>query len=187
MRGVDRVPYVTRGGTIVRRALVVAGVLIAATAAAAFLAPNRVWYRNRRPTRAGKAFGNAWVAVTSRGLTPAFAVTLETCGRRSGKPRRIPVVVADFGGGHYLVSMLGEHADWVRNTRAADGKVVLVHRRRRPVRLREVPVAERAPIIKAYVKRAPGARPHIPVPPGAPVEDFAAIAGAYPVFRIEER
>jgi hypothetical protein len=54
------------------------------------------------------------------------------------------------------------------------------------VRLIEVPPDERAPVIKAYLERAVGARPHIPVDHSAPVDAFAPIAAAYPVFRIEE-
>ena len=49
----------------------------------------------------------------------------------------------------------------------------------------EVPVSERAPIIKAYLRRAPGARLHITVPLDAPLEAFEAIAPEHPVFRIE--
>jgi hypothetical protein len=72
----------------------------------------------------------------------------------------------------------------VRNVRAAGGRVVLRRRRREQVRLEEVPVAERAPIIKAYLKVAPGARPHIPVRLDAPLEEFAAVADKHPVFRV---
>ena len=47
-----------------------------------------------------------------------------------------------------------------------------------------MPVSERAPIIKRYLEKVPGARPHIPVGRHAPVADFAAIAPRYPVFRV---
>jgi hypothetical protein len=46
----------------------------------------------------------------------------------------------------------------------------------------EVPVAERAPIIKRYLSHVPGARPHIPVDRHADVAEFKAIAPDYPVF-----
>ena len=48
----------------------------------------------------------------------------------------------------------------------------------------EVPVDERGPILQRYVRVAVGARPHIPVPQGAPVEEFQAIADRYPVFAV---
>jgi hypothetical protein len=43
---------------------------------------------------------------------------------------------------------------------------------------------DRAAILTAYLGRASGARPHIPVDPGAPLEDFALVAPDDPVFRV---
>jgi hypothetical protein len=92
--------------------------------------------------------------------------------------------MADLGGQWYLVPMLGERCNWVQNVRAADGRATLRHRRAVACRLAEVPVSERAPIIKRYLEQVPGARPHIPVDRHAPVADFEAIAPRYPVFRV---
>ena len=72
----------------------------------------------------------------------------------------------------------------VDEIRAAGGEAVLTHGRRRAVRLLEVPVSERAPVIKRYVTFATGARPHVSISWRAPIADFAASAGDYPVFRI---
>jgi hypothetical protein len=80
--------------------------------------------------------------------------------------------------------MLGAEVDWVRNVKAADGHVTLRHGRREQVRLEEVPVERRAPLLKAYVKRAPGARPHVPVNKDAPLSEFEKVAAQFPVFRI---
>jgi hypothetical protein len=80
--------------------------------------------------------------------------------------------------------MLGADAAWVGNVRAAGGRARLRHGRAEEVRLEEVAVEERAPVLKAYLKRAPGARPHIPVSKDAPIEDFEAIAAEFPVFRV---
>ena len=91
--------------------------------------------------------------------------------------------MADVGGHWYLVSMLGECA-WVHNVRAAGGRVVLRRRRSYPCRLEEVPAAGRGPILKRYVDKVPGGRPHIPVPRGAPIERFQAIADGHPVFLV---
>ena len=57
--------------------------------------------------------------------------------------------------------------------------------RLRAVHLVEVPVSERAPIIRAYLQLAAGARPHIPVATDAPLAAFEAVATAHPVFRID--
>jgi len=48
-----------------------------------------------------------------------------------------------------------------------------------------VPPVDRPPILKAYLSRAVGGRPHIPVDPGAPLEAFERVAPDFPVFRIE--
>jgi deazaflavin-dependent oxidoreductase (nitroreductase family) len=147
---------------------------------------NPLFYREGRATGPGRVFGRVWSMLADRSLTPSFIVTLETVGWKTGRHSAIPVVLADLDGERYVVSMLGERPPWVRNVRAADGRVVIRHGRPRDVRLVEVPAEDRAPILQAYLGRASGARPHIPVDPGAPLEDFARIAGDYPVFRIEE-
>ena len=81
--------------------------------------------------------------------------------------------------------MRPRHSPWVHNVRAADGRAVVRRGGRGEVRLVEVPPADRPPIIKAYLARAVGGRPHIPVPPDAPLEAFERVAPAYPVFRLE--
>lgn len=146
---------------------------------------NRLFYRDGRPNRAGRIAGNLWVAVADRGLTPSYVVSLETVGHRSGRVTAVPLVLADHAGEPYAVSMLGERSPWVHNVRAADGRAVVRHGGRRDVRLVEVPIADRPPIIKAYLARAVGGRPHIPVAPDAPLEAFERIAPDYPVFRLE--
>jgi len=150
------------------------------------------WYRKLlytggRPNALSSRLNSAWAAVSSLGITPSFMVSLETRGRRTGRRVRVPLVVAELGRERYLVSMLGENADWVRNVRAANGEAVLSHGAARQVRLEEVPVSERAPILQAYLRRAPGARPHFDIDPEAPIEEFARVASRYPVFRLPPR
>ena len=94
------------------------------------------------------------------------------------------MVVAQIGKERYLVSMLGENSDWVRNLRASAGAAVLRHRIVEKVKLEEVPVSQRAPILKAYLRRAPGARPHFDISLDAPLAEFEKVAERYPVFRI---
>jgi hypothetical protein len=108
-------------------------------------------------------------------------------GRRTGKRIVFPAVVADFQGERYLVSMLGDRTNWVRNVRATGGQAVLAYGRQHAVQLQEVPPHERAPILRRYLECAPGARSHIAVNPRAPLEQFEQIAADYPVFRITKR
>ena len=80
--------------------------------------------------------------------------------------------------------MLGESGQWVRNVRAAAGRAVLRSGAREEVRLEEVPAEQRAPILRAYLQRAPGARPHVPVNKDATLAEFENIAAAFPVFGV---
>ncbi len=123
-------------------------------------------------------------AVHALGIAPDYLVTLEVRGRRSGRMIRLPLVMAVVEGERYLVSMLGAEVDWVRNVKAAGGNVTLYHGRREEVRLEEVPVNRRAPVLKAYLKRAPGARPHLAVQEDAPLSQFEQVAARFPVFRV---
>jgi F420H(2)-dependent quinone reductase len=111
-------------------------------------------------------------------------MTLEVLGRRSGRVVSVPVVVAEYDGERYLVSMLGDDVNWVRNVRAAGGRAVMRRRNAEPVHLLDVAIDARAPILRRYVAVAPGARPHIPLRSNAPLAEFERIAARYPVFRI---
>jgi len=150
------------------------------------------WYRALlypagRPNAFASRLNSAGAWLSSRGLGPSFMVSLETKGRRTGRMLRVPVVIAELGPDRYLVSMLGENADWVRNVRASSGEAALRHGGVEQVLLEEVPAPERAPVLKAFLERAPGARPHFDVSPDASLEQFARLAPRYPVFRIRPR
>jgi hypothetical protein len=95
------------------------------------------------------------------------------------------VVIATVEGKHYLVSMLGPQSDWVKNVEEAHGDAVIRQGRRRHVHLVAVPPEQRAPILQEYVRIASSGRQHFPLPVGAPLSDFEAIAGQYPVYRID--
>jgi len=92
------------------------------------------------------------------------------------------MVVVD--GQRYLVSMLGDNVQWVHNVRAAGGRAVLRSGGREEIQLEEVPTDQRAPILRAYLQRAPGARPHMPMNKDAALAEFEQIAVACPVFRV---
>lgn len=109
----------------------------------------RLFYRNWRPTRLGRWVNrlNCWWSGLR--LPPRFQASLEVRGRKSGRTRSNPVVIASVEGRRYLVSMLGPGSDWV------------------------------------YVRIALSGREHFPLAAGAPLSDFEAIAGQYPVYRID--
>lgn len=143
-------------------------------------------YRDNRPNWIAKALNRFWAWVHASGIAPNYLVTLDVVGRKSGKTISFPLVMTVINGERFLVSMLGEDAQWIKNAKAAGGKAVLRCGGRSAIRLEDVPVEQRAAIIKAYLKRAPGARAHIPVNKDAPLEAFEKIAGQYPVFRVIE-
>ena len=147
-------------------------------------ASRRWMYRGNRPNRVAAVLDRGTAALAAAGIGPRRVGKLEVRGRRTGRRRSFPVVIADYDGQRYLVSMLGQQANWVRNVRAAGGEAVLRHGRRENAVLEEVDPSVRAPILRRYLEVAPGARAHFPVDRHAPLEQFERIADQYPVFRI---
>jgi len=176
-----------------RKVTLIALSLVGVVAAALFLTPNSWFYQDRRPTRLGKAVNRAWTWAASLGVTPSAwpgeprigTIALEVRGRLTGALRSNVVTWVELGGERYLVSMLGERAEWVRNVRAAGGRAVIRHGGREPVFLEEVLVDQRAPVLKAYLKRtALSTRQHLGLEPEAPLSEFQRIAPTHPVFHI---
>jgi hypothetical protein len=141
-------------------------------------------YRGGRPNRLARLQNRASAVVFATGISADRVAELKVRGRRSGRVISFPVVIADYEGERYLVAMLGAHANWVRNVRAADGRAVLRHGRHEDILLEEVPADARPAILRRYLAVAPGARPHIPVDRHAPLSEFEQIAPQIPVFRI---
>src|SRR5262249_33604971 len=144
----------------------------------------RLFYRNWRPTRLGRWVNRFWCWWSGLGLPPSFQAALEVQGRTSGLIRSNPVVIPTVEGQRYLVSMLGTESDWVKNVEAAHGYAVIRQGRRHHVHLIEVPPDQRAPILREYLRIATSGRRHFPLPVDAPLADFEAIAGRYPVYWI---
>jgi hypothetical protein len=146
----------------------------------------RYFYRDWRPTRLGRLWSRAFAWVSGLGLTPQILVTLQTKGRTSGHLGSTVLVATDYQGHRYLVSMLGQGSEWVKDVRAAGGRAIIKRRQARSVMLTEIPVDERSAILKAWCQVATSGRKHVPVPYDAPLSAFEAIAADYPVFRIDE-
>ncbi len=144
-------------------------------------------YRGGHPNRVANLINRFWAMIHSLGVAPNYMVTLEVRGRQSGRTIKLPLAMVVVERERYLVSMLGTEAGWVRNVQAAGGQAALVHGRHEQVRLEEVPVERRAPLLKAYLQVAPGARPHIPVDKDAPLVEFERVAAQFPVFRVVPR
>jgi hypothetical protein len=150
-----------------------------------FLTKAERWmYPGGRPNGLARLLNRGWAIVHGTGLLPQRFVTLEVPGRRTGRMLSFPLVMADYQGERYLVAMLGERSNWLRNVRAAGGRAVLRHGRREAVRLEEVDPDARAPIVRRYLSLAPGPRAFIPVDRDAPLEAFQKVAPQVPVVRV---
>lgn len=147
--------------------------------------------RYRPPPMLHRWLSNVVGALAARGWSPANTVALEVPGRRSGRVRRTAVVLVEHDGRQFVVSLAGE-SQWVRNVRAAGGRVTLRHGQRIAGHLVDVPPADRPPVLRAYAShrafsRSPAyiARNYFGVAASPAVSEFTAIAERYPVFVIE--
>lgn len=147
----------------------------------------RWFYRDGHPNRMARALDRGTAALYALGVAPNYLVTLEVCGRRSGRTITLPLVMVVLGDERYLVSMLGQNTNWVGNVKAAGGDATLRHGRREKVRLEELAINHRATVLKAYLKRAPNARVHLPVFKDASLAEFERVASRFPVFRVVPR
>lgn len=131
------------------------------------------------------------VALQRRGLALGTVRVLSVPGRKSGELRTTPVSPLVVCGRRYVVGGSAQ-ADWVKNARAA-GRGVLAHgREEERVRLVELPVEERAPVLREFPEKVPGGIPffrrmyELPNEGEALPEAFAALAPRCAVFRLEE-
>ena len=140
-----------------------------------------------KPTATTKLMNGLFMRLASIGFTPRNTVAVQIRGRKSGRLRSNVVTWVEVDGGRYLVAPRGT-TEWVRNVRAASGEASIKHGRSEPVRLIEVPEAERAPIIRAYVQKQPDmVRREFGVKGDEPMEEYERIAPRHPVFRIAPR
>jgi deazaflavin-dependent oxidoreductase (nitroreductase family) len=72
-------------------------------------------------------------ALLQLGLAPPTYALLETTGRRTGRPRRVPVANGLRGDTFWLIAGLGERAQYVRNIKANPRTRI----KARPARLRD--------------------------------------------------
>ena len=126
------------------------------------------------------------VALQRLGLAIGTMHLLSVPGRKSGKIRTTPVSPLTIDGQRYIVGGL-ERADWVQNARAAGWGILARGRNEERVRLVELPVEERAPILKEFPRKVPHGvqffRQLYEIS-GKP-EEFASLAPRCPVFRVE--
>jgi deazaflavin-dependent oxidoreductase (nitroreductase family) len=120
------------------------------------------------------------------GMGPKKMVQLTVKGRKTGQPRTVAVNIVEYDGRRYLVAPRG-NTEWSRNALAAGGEAVIKHGKSENVRLVDVPVAERGPIIQKYVQETAIVRGEFGLKADATVEQAQGIADKHPTFRIDAR
>lgn len=125
------------------------------------------------------------VALQRRGLAFGTMRLLPVPGRKSGELRATPVSPLAVDGSRYIVAGL-EGADWVKNARSAGWGILARGREREWVGLVELPVEERAPVLREFPERVPHGVWFFERLYGVSddPEEFAALAPECPVFRI---
>jgi deazaflavin-dependent oxidoreductase (nitroreductase family) len=130
-------------------------------------------------------FNRLIATLTRLGISVVGSRVLEVRGRTSGQPRRTPVNLLAFEGRRYLVAPRG-NTQWVRNLRASGEGRLLVGPRSEHFTATELADDEKAPVLRAYLKRwkfevgvfFDG------VGPDAEEQELRRVAPRHPVFRI---
>jgi hypothetical protein len=140
-------------------------------------------FRDGRPNWSARVLSGLLGIAFAAGIGPNQAATIEVRGRKTGRKISFPIVVVAYEGERYLVAMMGDKTNWVRNLRA-DNHAVLQRGRRENVSVVEDFSGNRAAILRRYLEISAGARPFFPITRRAPVGDFERIVNEYPVFRL---
>jgi deazaflavin-dependent oxidoreductase (nitroreductase family) len=114
-------------------------------------------------------------------------VVLTLPGRKTGKPRSTPVTPMTVGGQRYVVGGLPD-GDWAANARAAGEATLRQGRHIQRVRMVEIPVEEARPLLRAFPIEVPtgiGFMKNAGLVTGPNPDEFEALAGRCPVFRME--
>jgi F420H(2)-dependent quinone reductase len=114
---------------------------------------SEVAVRDGRPNRSARVLSRLLGIAFAAGIRPNQAATIEVRGRTTGRTISFPVVVVSYGADRYLVAMLGDRTNWVRNVRA-DNHVVLLQGKRENVSLMEDFSGSRATILRRLDRSA---------------------------------
>jgi deazaflavin-dependent oxidoreductase (nitroreductase family) len=131
-------------------------------------------------------FNRIVAGLTRLGVSVWGSRVLEVRGRTSGEPRRTPVNLLTLDGERYLVSPRG-HSQWVRNMRVSGGGRLLLGPRSESFSAVELSGdAEKAPVLRAYLKRwkAEVGVFFDGVGPDSSEQELREIASKHPVFRL---
>src|SRR5450759_958909 len=121
------------------------------------------------------------VAMLRRGLRIGSQHLLSVRGRKSGEVRSTPISIATIDGSRYMVAAFSKAA-WVQNVRAAGAGTLGRGRNVEQVRLVELPVEERGPVLRGFLRQVRGG---VRFFGSADPDVVVAAADRYPVFRLD--
>src|SRR5687768_11146844 len=135
-----------------------------------------------------KGFNRVIMAMQRLGFVVGTMHVLAVPGRRSGVFRSTPVSLLTVDGHHYIVAGLDD-ADWMLNARVAGRGLLRRGRTDEHVSLIELPVEDRAPILREFPTLIPQGVPFFTRLYGVTgdPEAFAELAATCPVFRVERQ
>jgi F420H(2)-dependent quinone reductase len=132
-------------------------------------------------------FNRLTSGLTRMGVSVRGSRVLEHRGRTSGNLHHTPVNLLSIEGTQYLVAPRGE-TQWVRNVRHAGGHLVLIlGRQRQTCTATEIPVTERAPILRQYLRhwKFETGMFFEGVTPDSTDAEWATEAARHPVFALD--
>jgi hypothetical protein len=135
-----------------------------------------------------KGFNRVVMALQRLGFVVGTMHVLAVPGRRSGVYRSTPVSPLTVDGDRYIVAGLDD-ADWVLNARVAGRGMLRRGRTEEHVSLVELPVADRARILREFPRLVPQGVPFFTRLYGVTADpnQFAGLAETCPVFHVERR
>jgi hypothetical protein len=135
-----------------------------------------------------KSFNRVVMALQRLGFAIGTMHVLSVPGRQSGELRSTPVSLLTVEGQRYIVAGI-DSADWVLNARAAGLGMLRRGRIEEYVSFIELPVQDRAPILREFPRLVPQGVPFFTRIYGVTADpaEFAGLAPTCPVFRVERR
>jgi len=134
-----------------------------------------------------KVFNPTVRFLVRHGVSIRGSRELRVVGRKSGEIRTTAVNLLHLGDRDYLVAPRGT-TEWVRNVRAADGRLELrVGRRTEAYRAIELDDAAKAPVIRAYLEQWAWevGKFFEGLTKDATDAEITAVAPGFPVFALE--
>ncbi|GAA5161300.1 nitroreductase family deazaflavin-dependent oxidoreductase [Pseudonocardia eucalypti] len=146
---------------------------------------NNTESRYVQPGRATAVFNRVIGGLTRAGVSVWGSRILRVRGRKTGEWRTTPVNLLTHDGVRYLVAPRGQ-THWVRNLRVQGTGELVVGKRVEPFRATEIADADKAAVLRAYLRRwkfevgvfFDG------VGPDASDEELLRVAPGHPVFRV---